>query len=122
MSNLKTIELKAFLPATDFELAKNFYQDLGFTQASDTDGVAYFYFENCSFLLHDVRDADPMGPMTMHWLVEDVHAWHQKIEALGLQEKYNISVTGIIKKPWKMLDFIFCDPSGVQWYVGQNIS
>ena len=38
MSNLKAIELKAFVPAKDFDLSKHFYQDLGFVKASDGDG------------------------------------------------------------------------------------
>ena len=28
--NLATVEIKAFVPATDFELSKNFYLALGF--------------------------------------------------------------------------------------------
>lgn len=31
MSNLKTVEIKAFVPAKDFALSKRFYQELGFT-------------------------------------------------------------------------------------------
>jgi hypothetical protein len=31
MANLKTVELKPFVPAKDFELSKRFYQDFGFT-------------------------------------------------------------------------------------------
>jgi catechol 2,3-dioxygenase-like lactoylglutathione lyase family enzyme len=51
VSNLRTVELKAFIPAKDYELSKRFYQDVGFTLASDTDGIAYFHHENVSFLL-----------------------------------------------------------------------
>ncbi|WP_219812684.1 hypothetical protein [Aeromonas sp. ASNIH8] len=42
MPNLNVTEIKAFVPARDFPLSKQFYQDLGFTLASDGDGVAYF--------------------------------------------------------------------------------
>jgi predicted lactoylglutathione lyase len=31
MNTLNIIELKAFVPAKDFELSKQFYQDMGFT-------------------------------------------------------------------------------------------
>jgi hypothetical protein len=53
MANLRAVELKAFIPAKDFTLSKRFYQDLGFTQSSDTDGVAYFHHGEVSFLLQD---------------------------------------------------------------------
>lgn len=39
--SLKTIELKAFIPANNFELAKEFYLDIGFTKASDESGIAF---------------------------------------------------------------------------------
>jgi predicted lactoylglutathione lyase len=51
MSTLNTVEIKAFLPAKDFEVSKNFYSDIGFIKASDEGGVAYFYHGQCSFLL-----------------------------------------------------------------------
>ena len=53
MSNLKITEIKAFVPSKDFGVSKSFYQDLGFTMASEGGGVAYFHFEQVSFLLQD---------------------------------------------------------------------
>lgn len=53
MSSLNTVELKAFVPARDFELSKQFYQDIGFTLASDTNGIAYLHHQNVSFLLQN---------------------------------------------------------------------
>ena len=51
MSNLKVTEIKAFVPSKNFALSKQFYQDLGFTLASEGGGVAYFHFGHVSFLL-----------------------------------------------------------------------
>jgi len=42
MSNLKISEIKAFVPAKDFELSKRFYQDIGFTNASDANGIVFY--------------------------------------------------------------------------------
>ena len=53
MSNLHITEIKAFVPAKNFALSKQFYQDIGFTMASEGGGVAYFHFEHVSFLLQD---------------------------------------------------------------------
>jgi len=49
MSNLHVTEIKAFVPAKDFELSKQFYQDIGFTMAWEGGGIAYFHFEHVSF-------------------------------------------------------------------------
>jgi putative transposase len=50
MSNLETVELKAFVPSKDFELSKRFYQDLGFSMPWSSDDLAYLHHGNCSFL------------------------------------------------------------------------
>ena len=42
MANLRVVELKAFVPATDYARSTQFYRDLGFTMASE-GGVAYFH-------------------------------------------------------------------------------
>ena len=41
VSNLTTVEVKAFVPARDFALSKQFYQDLGFELAWSDDDLAY---------------------------------------------------------------------------------
>ena len=80
MSALNTIELKAFVPAKDFELSKQFYQDVGFTLASDSDGIAYFHRENVSFLLQNFYVKEFADNFMMHLLVESVDAWWPKIQ------------------------------------------
>ncbi|MBN68215.1 MAG: hypothetical protein CME32_02890, partial [Gimesia sp.] len=49
--NLETFELKAFVPAQDFELSKRFYSDLGFQIPWSSDELAYLHCGNCTFLL-----------------------------------------------------------------------
>ena len=75
MANLRTVELKAFVPARDFALSKRFYADMGFTMASDSDGIAYFHHENVAFLLQDFYDKALAENLMLHLLVEDVDAW-----------------------------------------------
>jgi uncharacterized glyoxalase superfamily protein PhnB len=120
MSNLRVTEIKAFVPAKDFELSKRFYRDLGFTMASDGDGVAYFHFGEASFLLQDYCAESLAENFMMHILVEDVDAWWQQVRASGVAEKYGVKVTPIESQPWRMRDFCLFDPSGVLWRIGQN--
>jgi hypothetical protein len=51
MSDMTTVEIKAFVPARDFALSKSFYQDLGFVVAWSSDDLAYLRHGNASFLL-----------------------------------------------------------------------
>lgn len=122
MNNLKTVEIKAFIPSQNFEVSKQFYSDIGFVEASCSDGIAYFYCGACSFLLQDFYEQQLAENFVMHLLVEDVYAWHEKVERSGVAKKYGVNVSEVIKQPWGMLDFTIHDPSGVLWRFGQNIT
>ena len=120
MPNLRITEIKAFVPSKNFELSKQFYQDLGFKMGSDNDGIAYFHFENVSFLLQDYCVNALAENFMMHLLVEDVDAWWEQVRVSGVSEKYGVRVTPIELQPWRMRDFCLLDPSGVLWRIGQN--
>ena len=53
MSNMTAVEVKAFVPAKDFDLSKRFYEDLGFSLAWASDALAYFRHGNSAFLLQN---------------------------------------------------------------------
>ena len=118
--NLKVTEIKAFVPARDFERSKQFYQDLGFTMASEGGGVAYFHFEHASFLLQDFNTESLANNFMMHLLVHDVDAWWQRINESGVVQKYGVTLSNIEQQPWRMRDFCLTDPSGVLWRIAQN--
>lgn len=120
MANLRVVELKAFVPARDFALSKRFYEDLGFTLASDSDGVAYFHHGDASFLLQDFYVEALATNLMMHLLVEDVNAWRARVDEAGLADRYGVRVTDVVQQPWRMRDFTVVDPSGVLWRIAQN--
>jgi len=119
---MKTIEIKAFVPSKDFDLSKQFYQDLGFELASDSNGIAYFKSCNSSFLLQDFYEEKHAKNFTMHLLVEDIEQFHSRLKNSTIEEKYKTQISDIKKQPWGMYDFIVIDPSGVLWRIAQNIN
>ena len=121
MSNLHVTEIKAFVPAKDFELSKQFYKDLGFTMASEGGGIAYFHFEHVSFLLQNYCTEGLAENFMMHMLVDDVDAWWNKINESEVVRKYSVKLWPIELQPWQMRDFCITDPSGVLWRIGQNV-
>jgi len=121
MASLRIAEIKAFVPAKDFERSKQFYKDLGFTMASEGGGVAYFHRGHASFLLQDFCAEGLAENFMMHILVEDVDAWWQHVQASDVVAKYGVRITALETQPWKMRDFCLSDPSGVLWRIGQNI-
>ncbi len=120
MGNLRVIEIKAFVPARNFDLSKQFYKDIGFTMASEVGGVAYFHFGDASFLLKDFLAESFAENFMMHMLVEDVDAWWDRINQSGVVASYGVKLSGIELKPWRMRDFSITDPSGVLWHIAQN--
>jgi uncharacterized glyoxalase superfamily protein PhnB len=120
MANLHSIEIKAFVPAKDFELSKRFYAELGFTMASDGGGVAYFHHGDTSFLLQDFYVEALAHNFMMHLLVQDVDAWHAHVQQTGIATTYGVKVGPIEQQPWRMRDFVLFDPSGVLWRIAQN--
>jgi hypothetical protein len=117
---LKVVEIKAFVPAKDFELSKQFYKDIGFTMASEGGGVAYFHFDDASFLLQDFCAGSLADNFMMHMLVKNVEAWWNRIDESKVVDRYGVKLTPIQAQPWRMRDFCLTDPSGVLWRIGQN--
>jgi len=121
MGDMTVVEIKAFVPARDFALSKQFYQDLGFTIVWSSDDLAYVRHGDTSFLLQNFYVAEHAGNFMMHLLVEDVDAWWQHVQAQRLQSKYQIFLEPPADRSWGLRDFPIGDPTGVLWRIGQNI-
>jgi catechol 2,3-dioxygenase-like lactoylglutathione lyase family enzyme len=121
MSDMTTIEAKAYVPAKDFALSKRFYQDLGFDLVWSSDDLAYLRRGNSSFLLQNFYKKEHADNFMMHLLVKDVEAWWQHVEAQGLPAKYGVMVEPPADRSWGIRDFVVVDPTGVLWRIGQNI-
>lgn len=122
MENLTTVELRAFLPAKDFNLSRRFYQDLGFAETWSSDDLAEFYAGRSSFLLQRFYQKDLAENLMMHLLVEDVDAWWRHVVAKELAQKYGVRAEPPEDRPWGIRDFILNDPTLVLWRIGQDIS
>ena len=99
MSDLRITEIKAFVPSKNFDLSKQFYKDLGFTMASEGGNVAYFHFDQVSFLLQDFCAEAFAENFMMRILVHDVDAWWNLVHESGVIDKYNVKVSSIENQP-----------------------
>ena len=122
MGNLATIEVKAFVPARNFELSKRFYQDLGFDMAWSSDTLAYFCHGDSSFLLQNFYVKEHAENFVMHLLVENVDAWWKYVVDRGIVAKYRIKADPPGDRSRGLRDFTLVDPTGVLWRIGQDIS
>jgi uncharacterized glyoxalase superfamily protein PhnB len=122
VSQLEAVEIKAFVPARDFALSKQFYQDLGFEIAWSSEGLAYLRHGNCAFLLQNSYVKEHADNFMMHIIVTDVDAWWRHVEAKGISSRYNVAAEPPEDRPWGLRDFVLVDPAGVCWRIGQDIS
>src|SRR2546423_7834558 len=90
MSDMKTIEVKAYVPARDFDLSKQFYQDMGFDLVWSSEDLAYLRHGNASFLLQNFYNKDHADNFMMHSLVENVEAWWRHVLRQDLVAKYGV--------------------------------
>jgi catechol 2,3-dioxygenase-like lactoylglutathione lyase family enzyme len=121
MPNLSTTEIKAFVPARDFELSKRFYQAVGFDVAWSGDGLAYLRSGDTAFLLQDFFVQAHADNFMMHMLVESVDDWHRHLVEQGIGERFGVALGDPADRPWGIRDFTLHDPSGVLWRIGSNI-
>jgi catechol 2,3-dioxygenase-like lactoylglutathione lyase family enzyme len=119
--NLAAVEIKAFVPASDFALSKAFYVELGFEVPWSDDDLAYVRYGDTSFLLQTFNEPEFIKNFQMHLLVENVDDWHSRVVAAGVAARYGVEVGDPQDQPWAMRDFTLFDPSGVLWRVAQNI-
>ena len=127
MDNLMAIELKAHVPAKDFELSKQFYQDLGFILCWSSDNLAYLHWGDhgehgkVGILLQNYYVKEFAENLMMHLLVKDVDRWWEHVQEKQISEKYGVRADPPEDRDWKMRDFVLFDPSGVLWRIAQDI-
>lgn len=120
--NLNTVEIKAFVPARDFELSKRFYEAIGFRIAFSDDDIAYLHAGGCSFLLQNFYIEALARNFMMHLLVEDADDWHARLVEADLPARFpGTRVDAPQDQPWAMRDFVVIDPAGVLWRIAHNL-
>lgn len=121
MVNLAAVEIKAFVPAADFALSKEFYVALGFEIPWSSEDLAYVRHGETSFLLQAFSEPEFIKNFQMHLLVENVDDWHAQVLSSGVASHFGVKVGQLQDQPWAMRDFTLFDPSGVLWRIAQNI-
>lgn len=118
MTGDAVLDLKAFVPAQDAALARQFYADLGFTMNWGNDEIAEFQVGAFRFLLQKFYVKEHAGNFMMHLTVEDADVWWRKIRQAGLAQKYpGIMARPPALQPWGLRVLDLSDPSGVLWHI-----
>ena len=113
--------ISAFLPSTDFELSKSFYEALGFEKTVDGE-VAVFKVGNGGFILTRQHQPESDGAVAVACMVDDLDAWWAHIESLDLPRTFGITwlPRPPAMQPWGLRVAFVCDPGGVLWHFQQR--
>jgi catechol 2,3-dioxygenase-like lactoylglutathione lyase family enzyme len=111
-------DIKAFVPAQDFELAQKFYTDLGFTINHSSPNIAELQAGAFRFLLQPFYVEAHAGNFMMSLQVEDLDAWWEFIERQEIARKYpGIMCRAPEMQPWGIRVLYLSDPTGVLWHI-----
>jgi hypothetical protein len=115
------LDLKPFLPAENYELAKRFYLDLGFRMIWGDNELSAFQVGEFRFLLQNYYVKEWAGNFMMHLMVKDADAWWQHIQDKKIVEKYpDIMAKPPTLQPWGLRVLYLSDPSGVLWHIADD--
>ena len=110
---------RPFLPTSDFELSKAFYEALGFEKLLDGD-VAIFRAGTGGFILQRRFQKEWAGNFMMQLMVDDLDAWWAHIEALDLPGRFKVQAPRApAMQPWGLRIVYVTDPSGVLWQIAE---
>jgi len=108
---------RPFVPATDLDRSKAFYEALGFEKTLDSE-VAIFRTGVGGFILQRYHTAEHF---MMQLMVDDLDAWWAHIQALDLRAKFGVPAPQPpAMQPWGLRVAYLIDPSGVLWHVAQR--
>jgi len=117
----RVTDLKAFVPARDLALSRQFYLDLGFTEKWGNDEVCELELGGFRFLLQNFYVEEHAENFMMHLMVEDADEWWERIKALRLAEKYSLYMAKPpTLQPWGLRVLYLTDPTGVLWHIADR--
>jgi len=115
------LDLKAFVPAKDFETSKRFYRDLGFEELWSNQEIAEIQAGAFRFLLQKFYVEAHAGNFMMQLTVPDLDAVWVHVTEIRLAEKYpGIMLKAPAVQPWGLRILYLSDPSGVLWHLAQR--
>jgi len=117
---MNAISIRTFIGSKHFDQSREFYKALGFTEYVVGEKLIYFELQaHIGFYLQDYYVKPWVNNSMVFLEVEDVEAWHTKVEQLRLVDQYkHVRCSDIVKESWGE-EFFLHDPEGILWHFGR---
>lgn len=121
MSHPPVSGITAFVPAKDFAVSKRFYLDLGFHLTWDGPDACGLEIDGHGIILQNFYVKEHAENYMMSLGVPDADAWWERIQRLGLKEKYQLGMANPpALQPWGLRVLYLTDPTGVLWHIAER--
>jgi catechol 2,3-dioxygenase-like lactoylglutathione lyase family enzyme len=116
--NHRAKSIRTFIGAKDFQLARQFYQTLGFEEIVISPDMSFFKTNNMGFYLQDAYVKDWIDNTMVFLEVEELEHHYNELTKLDLPASFpGVRVSTIRYNDWGKEYFVH-DPSGVLWHFG----
>ncbi len=120
MPNLNVSEIRAFIPARNFALSKQFYSALGCAVKDVDPRMALVTLGTCHFYVQDYYLKDVAENSMLHVTVDDALAWHDKVAAVVRSGQFEGTRVQVPKRqPYGASVTFVHDPTGVLLHLCQ---
>ena len=116
--NQKTLSIRPFIGAKDFDVSRSFYRDMGFEEVVLFPDISVFKKDQIAFYLQRAYVKDWIDNTMIFSEVEDMDLFWNELVSLHLADKYEgVKLTPIRNEDWGRECFLH-DPSGILWHFG----
>ena len=115
----KAKSIRPFIGATNFEISRSFYRDLGFEERLLFPNMSYFRTDGLGFYLQDAYIKDWVDNTMVFMEVGNIDRFWKELLALDLPSKYEkVRLAPIRSYDWGRECYLH-DPSGILWHFGE---
>lgn len=119
ISKEKTLSIRPFIGAKDFETSRAFYRELGFEEKELFPDMSLFQIGDLAFYLQDAYVKDWVDNSMVFLEVADLDEYWRQLVALDLPSKFDgVRLSAIKDDDWGRECFLH-DPSGILWHFGE---
>lgn len=111
------LSIRAFVGAKHFDVSRDFYQKIGFTERIISPDMSLFTMNGFSFYLQDAYVKDWINNTMLFLEVEDLDAYLSFLQKLELTKIKGVKLSHMHHNDWGR-EFFLHDPSGVLWHIG----
>lgn len=117
--NIEPKSIRPFIGAKDYNLSRQFYNDLGFDEFVIAHNMSVFTIGAFAFYLQDYYTKDWIDNTMVFLEVNNVQNHLELLKKSGVTDKYeNVRCTEVVKNDWGN-EFFLHDPSGILWHFGE---